>query len=92
MWLVELMPKMFPQVHFEKHQALVVVYSLAGLGEGLLREYYINTSATLRAAELTVDEMAELLTTVFYRALFLENPPPEKLNYTKNLTRMVKTD
>ncbi len=38
---------MFPDARFEKHQALMVVYSLAGIGEGLLREYFINESKTL---------------------------------------------
>ncbi len=91
MWLVELMPRLFPSVRFRKHQALMVVYSLAGIGEGLLREYFINESGTLRAAELSVEEFAELLTTMFYRALFLENPDPAPLKYTRNLAKMVKT-
>lgn len=90
MWLVDLMPKMFPEVEFGKHQALMVVYSLAGIGEGLIREYFINESKTLRAAELTVEEFAELLTTMFYRALFLENPEQKQLNYTRNLVGMAR--
>ena len=91
MWLVELMPRMFPEVAFQEHQALMVVYALAGIGEGLIREYFINESRTLRAAELSVEEFAELLTTMYYRALFLANPDPEKLTYTRNLTAMVKS-
>ena len=90
MWLVELMPKLFPQVRFRKHQALMVVYSLAGIGEGLMREYFINESKTLRAADLTVEQFAELLTTMFYRALFLQHPDEKQLKYTRNLTAMVK--
>ena len=90
MWLVELMPKLFPQVRFKKHQALMVVYSLAGIGEGLMREYFINESKTLRAADLTVEQFAELLTTMFYRALFLQHPDEKQLKYTRNLTTMVK--
>ena len=84
------MPKMFPQVRFRKHQALMVVYSLAGIGEGLLREYFINESRTLRAADLSIAQFTELLSTMFYRALFLENPPEKQLKYTRNLTRMVR--
>lgn len=91
MWLVELMPKLFPQVRFRKHQALMVVYSLAGVGEGLIREYFINESKTLRAADLSVEQFAELLTTMFYRALFLQNPDEKKLKYTRNLAAMVRT-
>ena len=91
MWLVDLMPKMFPQVEFREHQALMVVYSLAGIGEGLIREYFINESKTLRAAELSVEEFAELLTTMFYRALFLEHPEQAQLDYTRNLAGMART-
>jgi AcrR family transcriptional regulator len=91
MWLVDLMPKLFPDVRFKKHQALMVVYSLAGVGEGLIREYFINESKTLRAANLSLEQFAELLTTMFYRALFLQNPDEKQLKYTQNLTRMVRT-
>ncbi|MCR9103859.1 MAG: TetR/AcrR family transcriptional regulator [Gammaproteobacteria bacterium] len=90
MWLVDLMPKLFPDVRFRKHQALMVVYSLAGIGEGLLREYFINESNTLRAADLSVEEFAELLSTMYYRALFLQNPDAKQLKYTRNLTAMVR--
>ena len=91
MWLVHLMPKLFPDVRFRKHQALMVVYSLAGIGEGLMREYFVNESNTLRAANLSVDAFAELLTTMFYRALFLVHPDDKQLKYTRNLADMVRT-
>ena len=90
MWLVDLMPKLFPQVRFRKHQAFMVVYSLAGIGEGLIREYFINGRHTLRAADLSVEQFAELLTTMFYRALFLQHPEEKQLKYTRNLTAMVR--
>jgi AcrR family transcriptional regulator len=91
MWLVELMPGLFPKVKFGEHQALMTAYALAGIGEGLMREYFINESKTLRAADLSVEAFAELLSTMFYRALFLENPPQGQLDYTKNLAGMVRS-
>ena len=91
MWLVELMPRLFPGVRFKKHQALMVVYALAGIGEGLLREYFVNQSQTLRAADLSVEQFTELLSTMFYRALFLEHPDSAQLKYTRNLTAMART-
>ncbi|MFK7975158.1 MAG: TetR/AcrR family transcriptional regulator [Halioglobus sp.] len=91
MWLVERMPKLFPDTKFKKHQALMVVYSLAGIGEGLMREHFINESKTLGAAKLSVEEIAELLTTMFYRALFLAHPEQAQLNYTRNLATMART-
>ncbi len=89
-WLVKLMPRMFPEIRFKKHQALMTVYALAGIGEGLLREYFINESKTLRAAALSVEQFSELLSTLFYRALFLENPAAAQLKYTRNLAGMVR--
>ena len=91
MWLVDLMPKLFPEVTFKRHQALMVVYSLAGIGEGLMREYFINESKTLRAARLSVESFAELLSTMFYRALFLAHPEQAQLKYTQNLAGMTRT-
>ena len=92
MWLVNLMPKLFPEVEFSKQQALMIAYSLAGTSDTLLREYFVDRSDTLRAADVSVEELTELITTMFYRALFLENPPADKLNYTRNLARMVRND
>ena len=60
MWLVDLMPKLFQDVSFRKHQALMVAYSLAGIGEGLIREYFINESKTLRAADLSVEQFCRI--------------------------------
>jgi AcrR family transcriptional regulator len=90
MWLVEQMPRLFPDVRFCAHQALMVVYALAGIGEGLMREYFINRSQTLRAAKMDAEAFAELLTTMFYRALFLEHPDADKLDYTRNLAGMCR--
>jgi len=90
MWLVELMPGLFRDVRFKRHQALMVVYSLAGIGEGLIREYFINRSEPLLAAKLNVEQFAELMSTMFYRALFLEHPQEKQLKYTRNLAAMAR--
>ncbi|MEH6549902.1 MAG: TetR/AcrR family transcriptional regulator [Pseudomonadales bacterium] len=92
MWLVRRMPGLFPKVDFKEHQALMLAYSLAGSGEALMREYFIHRTESIQVSGLTVEELTELLATMFYRALFLENPPAEQLNYTKNLSKMVRTD
>ncbi len=89
-WLVQLMPNLFPASHFSEHQALMVIYTLAGNSEAILRDYYINADSALTAEKLDVEEMAELLATIFYRGLFLENPPLEKLKYTANLEHMMR--
>ena len=87
-WLTRQMPKLFPDTGMSEHQAMMVVYTLAGTGETILRDYFINRESELVEQELTIDEMAELISVMFYRGLFLENPPIEKLGYTANLKDM----
>jgi hypothetical protein len=67
-----------------------MIYALGGTGEAILRDYYINSEPALTERAVTVDEMTELLTVIFYRGLFLKNPPTEKLGYIDNLDQFVK--
>ncbi len=87
-WLTKQMPKLFPDMAMSKHQSLMVVYALAGTGETILRDYYINQEQALLKKKLSGEEMTELITVIFYRGLFLENPPTEKLRYTSGLQYM----
>jgi len=89
-WLTKQMPRLFPDAALSEHQAMMVVYTLAGTGETILRDYYVNREAVLVDKELAAEEMAELISVIFYRGLFLENPPAEKLTYTENLQYMRK--
>ncbi len=86
--LVELMPKLFPQAQLSPVEARAVVYALGGVGESLLRDYYIAKTPELRALDLSQDEMAEWLAVMFYRGLFLENPAPEKLHYAGKIAQL----
>jgi AcrR family transcriptional regulator len=90
-WLTRQMPRLFPQAQLSEHQAMMVVYARAGTGETILRDYFVNREAVLVGSELDVDQMTELITVIFYRGLFLENPPAEKLYYTANLQAMRKS-
>ena len=89
-WLVSVMPRLFPKAELSQHQALMVVYTLAASGEVVLRDYFFNRDPALTAEPLTVEQLAELLSVIFYRGLFLQNPPAEKLVYTKNLQFMAR--
>ncbi len=90
-WLSRQMPRLFPAAQMSEQQAMMVAYTLAGTGETILRDYYINRDEVLNREQLSVDEMAELISVMFYRGLFLESPPAEKLHYTTNLQQMKKT-
>ena len=89
-WLTKQMPRLFPDAGMTEHQAMMVVYTLAGTGETVLRDYYVNREEVLVEKELAAEEMAELITVIFYRGLFLEHPPVENLKYTANLLAMRK--
>jgi hypothetical protein len=91
-WLTSVMPKLFPEAKFSEPQAMMVAYTLAGAGETVLRDYYVNREPALLESPLAVEEMAELITVIYYRGLFLQNPPQEKLNYTANLHYMRKSE
>ncbi len=87
-WLTSVMPKLFPAAGFSEQQAMLVAYTLAGAGETVLRDYYVNRESAIVSGSLAVEEMAELITVIYYRGLFLENPPAAKLRYTKKLQHM----
>lgn len=90
-WLVSVMPRLFPEAAMTEHQALMVVYTLASSGEVVLRDYFIDKDPLLTRETLSVEEIAELLTVIFYRGLFLENPAVEKLRYAKHVVNMQRT-
>ena len=89
-WLTRQMPRLFPDAAMSQHQAMMVVYTLAGTGETILRDYYVNREEALVEKELAAEEMAELITVMFYRGLFLENPQPEKMRSTAHMREMKK--
>ncbi|MCB1674707.1 MAG: TetR/AcrR family transcriptional regulator [Halioglobus sp.] len=91
-WLSRRLPKMFPASQLADGEALLVVESLVGMSETLLREYYIAKDAALNACQLSNAEMAEFLTVMFYRGLLLESPPGRKLRFAKKLARVSKAD
>ncbi len=84
-WLVELMPGLFPEARFDRQRALLFIYALASSGEMLLRDVFINRDQQLGEHALDQDALTELLTVIFYRGLFLKNPPAEKLKFTRAL-------
>ena len=89
-WLTRQMPILFPTAEMSEHQAMMVAYTLAGMGETILRDYYINQEGVLNDKKMSPNEMAELISVMIYRGLFLENPPTDQLRYTANLQHMKK--
>lgn len=88
LWLSNLTPEMFPESTITKDEALLMIYSISGTTESLLQEYYIAQDPDLCSKKVTVEEMSELTATMFYRALFLKQPPHQNTDIAKKLSRI----
>lgn len=86
--LAVLMPRLFPEAGFSEAQALLTCYALGGIGETTLQAYYINRDPALCACDFSDADMAEWLAVLFYRGLFCENPPADRLGVSVPLRRM----
>lgn len=86
--LAVLMPRLFPQAGFSEAQALLTCYALGGVGESILQAYFINRDPALRASGMSEAQLAEWLAVLFYRGLFLENPPQGALDVARPLLAM----
>ncbi|MCP5089565.1 MAG: TetR/AcrR family transcriptional regulator [Gammaproteobacteria bacterium] len=80
-WLATQVPRYFPNADLGCEEALLLVYTLGSMSESVLREYYVSRDPALRASKMKNEDMAELIAALFYRGLFLENPPAERLNF-----------
>lgn len=86
--LVELMPRIFPAGETTAAQNELMVSALGSIGEGFLREYFVNRDEALTRHDYSEDELSEWLASLFYRALFGEDPPVERLNYSGPVTTL----
>lgn len=58
---------------------LALAYALAGTADSYLFEYFVQKNPILREAHPTQEEVARFLTILWYRALYLANPPDDFL-------------
>lgn len=86
--LVRVLPRLLPAARLSAQEARLVTMLLAGIGEHVLSEYYIVRSPALRELDLDEEAMTEWITVMFYRGLFLENPPPERLRHAARVAGM----
>ncbi|MFV3076931.1 TetR/AcrR family transcriptional regulator [Niveispirillum fermenti] len=63
----------------------MMAYCLGSMSDGVLQEYYVQRNPDLLACTPSIDALSEMLAVLTYRAVFLTNPPPEKLAATKEL-------
>ena len=68
--------------------SLSMAYALGAMVDGLINEVYVHRSSDLRKLLKSPREAAELLSVIWYRALYLEDPPEGKLTLTVPLRSM----
>lgn len=62
---------------------MLMAYCLGSMSDGIMHEYYVQQNPDLVGRIRSKDELAEILATLTYRAVFLANPPADKLTLTK---------
>lgn len=83
--------RQFPDSQIGEHFARCVAYALGAMVDGLVNEVYVHRNKDARRHLKRPQEVAELLSVMWYRALYLENPPQEALQFTAPITRMVNS-
>ncbi len=89
-FLVDHLDKIFPQVQFSEKERVFFSYALGGVGDVFLQEYFIHRLGELCRFKASADEIAELIATMYYRALFAGMPEDGALNHWPSLGAMRK--
>ena len=73
---------------------VALAYGLAGTVDNFLFEYYVQKNSTLRVAYPYDEAVAGFLTTLWYRTLYLKNPPAKfnELRPELSLFRIIKAE
>ncbi len=88
--LVDLLPKIFPGSVLSEDEAELVVYALGQAGQRTLSSYYVERDPALQRLGFCEEAMAEWLSVLFYRGLFLENPPAQRLQHAGKVLALVR--
>ena len=74
------------QANFAPAQANNMAYTLGAVTEGIIYQAFIRHTEDLSAFSGSTKDTAELIATIWYRTIFLENPPSDK---TSKVTRQL---
>lgn len=86
--MAAVLPRMFPDSELKEDDWFLILNALGGVGDNLLRGYFIQKDKRLVKTKRSNQELAEIIATLFYRGLFLQNPPEEKLEFVKGISHM----
>jgi AcrR family transcriptional regulator len=78
----------FPDGHLNESFSRSLAYALGSMVDGLVNEVFVDRNPDARKLLKTPRDVAELLSAIWYRALYLENPPPADLTLTAPLHGM----
>lgn len=78
----------FPEGQLSEKFSLSIAYALGSMVDGLINEIYVHRNNDLSKLLKSPREIAELLSAIWYRALYMENPPAGKLTLTAPLHEM----
>ncbi len=69
----------FPDAFATEEEYLSLAYALAGTADSFLFEYFVLENPSIRRAHPDEEDVARFLSTLWYRALYLANPPDDFL-------------
>lgn len=75
--------RQFPEAFGSEAEYLALAYALAGTADSFLFEYFVQKNPALLEAYPGEEDVARFLTTLWYRALYLANPPDDFLQSLK---------
>lgn len=71
--------KRAPDAFGTDEEYLALAYALSGTADSFLFGYFVQRDEAIRKAYPTEEQVAAFLTTIWYRALYLSNPPDDFL-------------
>ncbi|MEN8722715.1 MAG: TetR/AcrR family transcriptional regulator [Alphaproteobacteria bacterium] len=87
-FLIDNLGRLFPDVQLSEKEQVFFSYSLGGIGDIFLSEYFVHRLAELQKFDTNADEIAELIAATYYRAMFAQAPPASSLKYMPNLAKL----
>lgn len=80
--------RQFPDAFPTEAEYMSLAYALAGTADSFLVEYFVQKNPLLREAHPTGEDVARFLTTLWYRAIYLANPPDDFLQGDAGFKRL----
>ncbi|MBL8315638.1 MAG: TetR/AcrR family transcriptional regulator [Rubrivivax sp.] len=84
--------RQFPSAALGERMSMSIAYALGSMIDGLLNEIYVHRNPELGKLLKTPAHSAELLAAIWYRALYLENPPVAEPVITVGIERLVRPE